>query len=1053
MNEKLLNALMQLFAIVANIGGKTKQGRQIVEVFIRQLVTLDAVSKYLDLFDDFADKHAAFFSDSDKEKKKMPVRDSVKALVICEHINEELTQKQKLIVLVRLLEFVNIDHKITEVELDFISTMATAFNISDDEFHMVRDFVVSENFNELNINSPNILTVNSDMEEEDTTGEDAEIEDEVGGINNIKHYGVENLEGEFCFLRIPSVDTYIMRYAGTGEMYLNGLAMNERMVYLFPHGSTIRNPKINPFYYSDIVGHFLHDTTKAKIVFQAEHVIHRFKGGTGGLKDVNIVEESGKMIGLMGASGAGKTTLLNALSGILPPSEGHISVNGIDIYSEKEKVEGVIGYISQDDLLMEELTVYQNLYYNAKLCLGNLSDEEIVKQVLLTLNNLGLLEIKDLKVGSPLNKKISGGQRKRLNISLELIREPSVLFVDEPTSGLSSRDSENIMDLLKELSLKGKLIFVVIHQPSSDIFKMFDKLYILDTGGYPVYYGNPIEAVIYFRQLTDHVNADKSECLECGNVNPEQIFNIIEAKVVDEYGNFTEDRKINPIQLNEVFLKDIPTPVFKKVSSPIEGSLNIASKLKQLWIFTIRDVLSKLSNTQYMLINFLEAPLLAFVLAYLVRFFITDESRTNHTYIFADNENIPAFLFMSVIVALFIGLTVSAEEIIKDQKILKREAFLNLSRTSYLFSKVMILFTISSIQMITFVIIGNYILGIKDLYLSYWLVMFATICFANMLGLNISSSFNSAVTIYILIPILIIPQLLLSGVIVKFDKLNPALSDATHVPLSGDLMASKWAFEALAVNQFKNNEYTKHVYKYDKKISIAEFKKTFLHSELASKIDFCENNFNSNKDSIIDLVHKNLLVVKNEVNLIATSYKELKYDGIEKVTPTSFNSGVANDLRKFLSKMRKYFIIKYNDYYDTRDSYIAELQNSAEKKEAFIQLKKDYYNDHLAVMLENSRDEHRIIENEGYLIQKINPIYLDPKPPKIPIDFRAHFYAPRKYFLGRYYNTFNFNIGVLWGMTIFLFIALYFDLLKKLLNVGTTISALFQKNNSKNKRQ
>ncbi len=87
------------------------------------------------------------------------------------------------------------------------------------------------------------------------------------------------------------------------------------------------------------------------------------------------------------------------------------------------------------------------------------------------LKNLGLYEIKDIQVGSPLNKKISGGQRKRLNIALELIREPAVLFLDEPTSGLSSRDSENILDLLKELSLKGKLVFVVIHQPSSEIFQ------------------------------------------------------------------------------------------------------------------------------------------------------------------------------------------------------------------------------------------------------------------------------------------------------------------------------------------------------------------------------------------------------------------------------------------------------------------------------------------------------------------------------------------------------------------------------------------------------
>jgi ABC-type multidrug transport system ATPase subunit len=131
-----------------------------------------------------------------------------------------------------------------------------------------------------------------------------------------------------------------------------------------------------------------------------------------------------------------------------------------------------------------------------------------------------------------MNKKISGGQRKRLNCGLELIREPSVLFVDEPTSGLSSRDSENIMDLLKELALKGKLIFVVIHQPSSEIFKMFDKLMITDTGGYPIYHGNPLDAIVYFKTAVQAINQSESECTRCGNVNPEQIFNIIEGEGV-----------------------------------------------------------------------------------------------------------------------------------------------------------------------------------------------------------------------------------------------------------------------------------------------------------------------------------------------------------------------------------------------------------------------------------------------------------------------------------------------------------------------------------------
>ena len=114
------------------------------------------------------------------------------------------------------------------------------------------------------------------------------------------------------------------------------------------------------------------------------------------------------------------------------------------------------------------------------------------------------------------------------------------------------------------------------------------------------------------------------------------------------------------------------------------------------------------------------------------------------SYSFYKNQNIPVFFFMSVVVALFFGLTMSAEEIFRDRKILKREQFLHLSRSSYLVSKVSVMFFLSAIQTILFVLVGNYILEIPYTELRYWLILFSCTCFANMLGLNISSSFNSA---------------------------------------------------------------------------------------------------------------------------------------------------------------------------------------------------------------------------------------------------------------------------------------------------------------------
>ena len=577
-----------------------------------------------------------------------------------------------------------------------------------------------------------------------------------------------------------------------------------------------------------------------KISFVAEDITYYFPNKTQGLHEINIAEKTGSLVGIMGSSGSGKTTLLNVLAGIIKPTSGKILINSIDYTKKKKQLDGVIGYVAQDDILIEDLTVYQNLYYNGKLCLNELSEKELDERVMTTLVSLGLEQTKDLKVGSVLSKTISGGQRKRLNIALELIREPSILFVDEPTSGLSSRDSENVMDLLKELSQKGKIIFVVIHQPSSDIFKMFDNLVVMDTGGHMIYYGNPIEAIAYFKEATQHLDRLRSICHLCGNVTPEQIFNIVEARIVNEYGQFTSKRKISAEQWADLYTEKAGKPKDINVKDKPHKSINRPSVFKQMQIFTIRDFLSKIGDKQYMLINFLEAPLLALVLASVVRY---RNSIDGASYVFRFNENIPAYLLMCVIVSLFLGLTVSAEEIIHDRKILKREHFLNLSWGSYLTSKMFLLFGLSAIQTLSFVLIGNAILEIEGMTTSFWIILFSSSCMANMVGLNISSAFRSAVTVYIMIPIILIPQMIFSGLMFNFDKLNEAIRSYGKVPLVADFMTSRWALEAMGVHQFMNNEFQEPFYEFDQQIHQADYKASFWIPAMRSKTQFCGQQF------------------------------------------------------------------------------------------------------------------------------------------------------------------------------------------------------------------
>jgi hypothetical protein len=408
-------------------------------------------------------------------------------------------------------------------------------------------------------------------------------------------------------------------------------------------------------------------------------------------------------------------------------------------------------------------------------------------------------------------------------------------------------------------------------------------------------------------------------------------------------------------------------------------------------------------------------------------------------YILRENENIPAYIFMAVIVALFIGLTVSAEEIIRDQKILKREKFLNLSRDSYLLSKISVMFALSAIQAFTFVVVGNWFLEIKGLLFDYWLILFSTACFANMLGLNISASFNSAVTIYILIPFLIIPQLILSGVIVKFDKLNPVITVHNSVPMWGEVMASRWAFEALAVDQFKNNRFEKDFYTYDKELKIAEYKKNYWISALKSKVSTLESNLGSPENMKVE----DILLLKNELLQEFEDTQAIKFakaDEVASLDSKNLNKALIEDIKEYLVVLNKYYIQHYNKYYDLKDALISKRNLTEEDKNAFVKLKNEYTNDALTDLVVDKNEFNRILEVDGHLYMNNNPVYIDAK------SFRAHFFAPNKMIFGKHIHTFWANMLVLWSMSLALAISLKFDLLRKLIEgLEKTFASIFKK--------
>lgn len=983
MSDRILRALMQLFAIIASIDKNADKdslakSKDILESFLQSELSSTYIERYLIVFS----KNLTEASNSKSSDEKNNSLQSIRILKICQEINNELTHRQKIVVILRILEFIEKSNDLYKNTTPFIDVIADSFHIDAREYELLYDFVLK---NGENIDQPfEIINYSDDLDKSSSP-----IRIEKGF----------NIVGNIFVLKINSIQTLIFKYLGPDDLFHNGKLIDARKTHILHAGSTIRTSRSKQLFYSHILANFSKSGIREHFSYKVCNLLHTFKNGKIALQQFDFETHSGNLVGIMGPSGSGKTTLLNLMNGSIRPKFGEIQINNLEIHQNREQLKGCIGNVSQTDSLIENLTVYENLYSSARLSLEVQSKRELKKKIVELLKLMGLYEVRNLKVGSLLQKEISGGERKRLNIALELIREPSILFVDEPTSGLSSRDSEKIMDILKNIALSGKLVFIVVHQPSSDIFKLFDHLIILDNDGYPIYDGIPLNAIEHFKKYSYKGNHKEKECALCGNVNPEQIFNLIDAKIVDEFGKETNERKLTPKDWYQLYKKHKKKDTLLKneTLTPIK-TIDLPNKLKQFISYFVRDAKSKYSNLQYVILNVLIAPFLAVVLSYFIKFYASHSGESVYT--LYDNKNIPQYIFIMVIVGVFLGLNIAAEEINKDKKILFREKYLQLSRNSYLLSKISVLFIISAFQCLFFVLVGNYIMRINELFWSYWTMMLATTLFSILLGLIVSSTFKSTKVIYIAIPLIIIPQLLFSGAIVDFKNLHPSIAKENKVPTIGNLMVTRWAYEGLAVEQTTRNSFSKPDLKKNIEQTRAEWRKNYWVTEMRNQIQAKEIN--------------STLIV-NELNKVS-----------DEISNKDFKIFVADLTRK--KEFSPQEIDKTEDYLSLIYDH-AKLELMSESLEKDIENKKRHTNKALTdLVLANEKiTKYKVFNNE--IVSYYKPVYTLPQ----KNAFSTHFFSPIKYIFGYQLRTFTANLIVILVFTLLAYLALYFDIVRKFL--------------------
>ncbi|OIJ22478.1 ABC transporter permease [Anaerobacillus alkalidiazotrophicus] len=471
------------------------------------------------------------------------------------------------------------------------------------------------------------------------------------------------------------------------------------------------------------------------------------------LDDISIGIKAGELVSIIGGSGAGKSTFMDALNGFRLPTEGSVLINDDDFYENYEAYKNIIGYVPQQDIVYDTLSVEDMLTYAARLRMPEDStEEEIQARVDQVIRDVELEGREDVLI-----KQLSGGQRKRASIAVELLADPKLFFLDEPTSGLDPGMERNMMQLLRKLSNQGKTIILITHATAN--LMLCDKVVILGFGGKLCYFGPPSGSLQFFG-VKDY--ADIYDCINKHSSDWQMRF-----KQSEYYSYF------KPLE--------VKTP--KPISAPEVAD---RSSMKQFSILCKRYLKLTLADKQRSIVLLLQAPFIAFVLLLVV----------------SDNpiqfyESSKELIFTIASTGVWIGLLNSIQEITKENDIYRRERAVNLKLIPYISSKLIILGVLSFVQAVLFVAILTQFITLPtesllgSIRLELMITLFLTTFAATTLGLVISSMVSNSDRAMGIAPYLLIPQLILNGLVFKLEGAAEVISN---------LAISKWAARAIGIS-------------------------------------------------------------------------------------------------------------------------------------------------------------------------------------------------------------------------------------------------------------
>ena len=474
--------------------------------------------------------------------------------------------------------------------------------------------------------------------------------------------------------------------------------------------------------------------------------------------DVSLSIEPGSLIAIIGGSGAGKTTFMNAISGYNRPTSGTVLINGEELYQNYDALKNIIGYVPQQDIVYDNLTLYDMLSYAARLRLPDDSTKEERNDRVNAV--IGMVELTGKE--TTLIRKLSGGQKKRASIAVELLSDPSLFFLDEPASGLDPGTERNLMKTLHKMALAGKTVILVTHSTLN--LQECDKIIFMGTGGKLSFFGSADEAKAFFR-VDDLVDT----------------YNLISADPDSWREKYQETSNQEEMAGNET---GVPGRVVDR---------NRHKWLRQVAVLSRRYLELVLNDKQRLLLLLIQAPVLAFLIS-----LVKDGSE----YYEADTTR--ALLFALACSAFWLGTLNSIQEICKERTILRREYMTGVHLGPYVISKFVVLGLLSLIQSALLIGVFVALVGTPDHgvitnpALEFLITAFLTTLASVATGLFISSLFTNSDRAMTVAPLMLMPQILFSGILFELEGATNIISC---------FAVSRWAMEGFGttanINELK----------------------------------------------------------------------------------------------------------------------------------------------------------------------------------------------------------------------------------------------------------